>query len=589
MHGNPAIVKVSKKRGREMKIRQMIKKGWRRLPVRLLTVIVLTVLPINLISIVVSGMVFFNSTEQIRDSYQRELDGGLTYFSNRLDDMDHYYDNFVTQYLEALTLGMEEETDRMVCYEMLDRLKQTYEYADFEGFFYLYDRNSRQLYLKYNSSRYTVKEVEAIKKKLTKMEEIKESKKDWGVEHLGHYYFVGRTNKYTNYQIGLYIDIEQVLSDSVGKFASDGVAIYIHQSEDKVLKFENGSLSLLENESWDEIFRTRLWEKNVYWSVGNGRNEIGVYIPTNKYFGGTQILYICILLLAIAGIALIAVLWKMLERRVVFPLQKLDTGMKEIEQEHLKFRIENTDKNETSDFQYLYTAFNHMAQEVEESKEKDKKMYQTELDNLKLQVNPHMLLNSFNMIYSMAQTKNYEYIQKYTLLLVEYFRYVLRENSSLVPLKKEMNFVENYIEIQKIRFPNTFSYVYRIDEELLDAYVPPLLIQNFVENSMKYGLIPGKNIEILINIRKKEERMVISVTDTGRGMTEEVLSRVSKGEIYYDRMGKKHIGIWNSRRRMEVFFGDDTTFSIVSWPEEGTQVWIEIPALYEMGEQQDGK
>ncbi len=570
-------------------MKQMIKKGWRRLPVRLLTVIVLTILPLNMISIVVSGMVFLNSTEQIRDSYQRELDGGLTYFSNRLDDMDRYYDNFVTQYLEALTLGMEEETDRMVCYEMLDRLKQTYEYADFEGFFYLYDRNSRQLYLKYNSSRYTVKEVEALKKKLAKMEEIRGSKKDWGVEHLGHSYFVGRTNKYTNYQIGLYIDIEQALSDSVGKFASDGVALYIRQSDDTVLKFENGSLSLLENENWDEIFRTSLWEKNVYWSVGDGRNEIGVYIPMNKYFGGTQILYICILLLAIAGIALIAVLWKMLEKRVVFPLQKLDTGMKEIEQEHLKFRIENTDQNETSDFQYLYTAFNHMAQEVEESKEKDKKMYQTELDNLKLQVNPHMLLNSFNMIYSMAQTKNYEYIQKYTLLLVEYFRYVLRENSSLVPLRKEMNFVENYIEIQKIRFPNTFSYVYRVDEELLDAYVPPLLIQNFVENSMKYGLIPGKSIEILINIRKKEDRMVISVTDTGRGMTEEVLSRVSKGEVYYDRMGKKHIGIWNCRRRMEVFYGDDTTFSIVSRPEEGTQVWIEIPALYETGEQQNGK
>ncbi len=56
----------------------------------------------------------------------------------------------------------------------------------------------------------------------------------------------------------------------------------------------------------------------------------------------------------------------------------------------------------------------------------------------------------------------------------------------------------NYVEIQKIRFPHTFSFVYKMDEDVMTAYVPPLLIQNFVENSMKYGLIPGKNIEILI-------------------------------------------------------------------------------------------
>lgn len=65
-----------------MKIKEMVKYGWMRLPVRLLTVIVFTVLPINMISIAVSGMVFFNSVRQIKDSYQRELDGGLSYFSN---------------------------------------------------------------------------------------------------------------------------------------------------------------------------------------------------------------------------------------------------------------------------------------------------------------------------------------------------------------------------------------------------------------------------------------------------------------------------------------------------------------------------
>ena len=106
---------------------------------------------------------------------------------------------------------------------------------------------------------------------------------------------------------------------------------------------------------------------------------------------------------------------------------------------------------------------------------------------------------------------------------------------------------------------------------------------------MKYGLIPGKKIEILINIQKKEDRLAISVIDTGRGMDPEVLDIVRRGEIYHDRMGKKHIGIWNCRRRMEVFYGKDTKIHITSKPQEGTQVWMEVPLIYEVEEQADDR
>lgn len=571
-----------------MKLGKMIKESWRKLPVRLLIVVLFTVLPINMISIVVSGMVFYNSTRQIRDSYQRELDSGMTYFFKLLEDMDHYYDSFVTDYLEDLTLSSDAEGDNMACYEMLDSLKTTFNYANFDGVFYLYERKSGRVYFKYNSDRYNVNEVEAMKRKLAKMEEIPGSKKDWGIEHLGHYYFVSRTNKYTNYQIGLYIDLEQALSGIFGQFASDGTKLYVNYKKN-MLQLADGTLSYIEDQTWEEVFEQSWFEKNVFWNSADGKAKVGVVVPRNRYFAGTQLLYMVLIFFAVGGIILLYGLWRLLQRRVILPLYRLDLAMQEVEKENLTFRIENTDKNETEDFRYLYRVFNRMAGEVEQSREKDKKMYQTELDNLKLQVNPHMLLNSFNMIYSLAQTKNYEYIQRYSMLLVEYFRYVLRENSSLVTLKKEMDFVVNYVEIQKIRFPNTFSFVYKVDEDVMTAYVPPLLIQNFVENSMKYGLIPGKNIEILINIRKKEGRLAISVIDTGRGMALEVLDLVSRGEIYHDRMGKKHIGIWNCRRRMEVFYGKDTKFHITSKPEEGTQVWMEVPLIYEVEEQADDR
>ena len=454
-----------------MKLGKMIKESWKKLPVRLLIVVLFTVLPINMISIVVSGMVFYNSTRQIRDSYQRELDSGMTYFFKLLEDMDHYYDSFVTDYLEDLTLSSDAEGDNMACYEMLDSLKTTFNYANFDGVFYLYERKSGRVYFKYNSDRYNVNEVEAMKRKLAKMEEIPGSKKDWGIEHLGHYYFVSRTNKYTNYQIGLYIDLEQAMSGIFGQFASDGTKLYVNYKKN-MLQLADGTLSYIEDQTWEDVFEHSWFEKNVFWNSADGKAKVGVVVPRNRYFAGTQLLYMVLIFFAVSGIALLYGLWRLLQKRVILPLYRLDLAMQEVEKENLTFRIENTDKNETEDFRYLYRVFNRMAGEVEQSREKDKKMYQTELDNLKLQVNPHMLLNSFNMIYSLAQTKNYEYIQRYSMLLVEYFRYVLRENSSLVTLKKEMDFVVNYVEIQKIRFPNTFSFVYRVNEDVMTAYVP---------------------------------------------------------------------------------------------------------------------
>ena len=214
-------------------------------------------------------------------------------------------------------------------------------------------------------------------------------------------------------------------------------------------------------------------------------------------------------------------------------------------------------------------------------------MYQVQLDNLRLQVNPHMLLNSFNMIYSLAQSRNFQCIQEYSLLLVEYFRYALKETDRFVTVEKEMEFVENYVNIQKIRFPGAFTSVHRIQPDCAEALVPPLLIENFVENAMKYALVSGSTIEVLINIRQEEKHLLISICDTGRGIKPEILDCLKRGEIYRDKMGKEHIGVWNCRRRMEVFYGDAASMKITSSLGQGTQVWLDVPYMTEAGENRE--
>lgn len=93
-------------------------------------------------------------------------------------------------------------------------------------------------------------------------------------------------------------------------------------------------------------------------------------------------------------------------------------------------------------------------------------------------------------------------IREFSLNLSKYFRYALRNTSEFVTIQSEIDFIKVYSKVQKIRYPNAFYIMFDVDEELMEEMIPPLIIQNFVENSTKYALVPGEEIEILVIIKK---------------------------------------------------------------------------------------
>ena len=93
---------------------------------------------------------------------------------------------------------------------------------------------------------------------------------------------------------------------------------------------------------------------------------------------------------------------------------------------------------------------------------------------------------------------------------------------------------------------------------------------------MKYAVKPGQVTEILLNVNRRDDRLEISVTDTGTGMKPEILEALRTGEPFVDAMGQKHIGIWNCRRRIEVFYNEAPNISIVSG-QGGTQIFLDVP------------
>lgn len=289
------------------------------------------------------------------------------------------------------------------------------------------------------------------------------------------------------------------------------------------------------------------------------------------------------MILSVVTVLYCPLLYKRLKLDILDPMAVLDTALESVKNDR-SYRIPPQPERHSDEFLHLFDEFNVMAQEVQSSYEKDVKMLETEMDNLRLQVNPHMLLNSYNMIYALAQSKNFSVIQDYSLCLVDYFRYVLRRGQNLVSVRQELEFVENFFRIQRIRFPGRFSYVYQADDDAMSAQIPPLLIENFVENAVKYALDPTKPIEIVVSVRKEEdddgkEKLHIAITDTGSGIRPEVLEKLKAREPYIDEAGHKHIGIYNCFRRIELFYGEEGDIHFSSGQNQGTQIYLIVPYM----------
>lgn len=558
--------------GRKAKKTSLYHRLTRSLTPRILMAIMVIFLPVCFLSIFTAGIVMTRSTEQIVESFERELAVDMGRLEQNMKVAKTDMDRFVSTYLSELS-SRGTYVNEATTMDMLKELDGILEHTSLPGYLYLYNLSTGKIYIKYQGLPYTTLQQEKQKENLKLIAQSIEIV-DYEQMRLNQEDYMVRSYSYLNYRAGFLFHLSESISGQLADHYQDG-AIYYLGKHPMVLKGDG----LIEEagQNWETLTRSTIAKRCINWK--SKELPLNVCLQFSNAIAWKMIPYAnwILLVMALLCVLLVPFMWRVLKKEVILPLGILVYGMQELGKNDLSYRIRSQDRKNSEEIQYLYNSFDKMAAEIEQSKEKDIKMVKVELDNLRLQVNPHMLLNSFNMIYSLAQSKNYTCIQNYSMHLVEYFRYVLRKNDDFVTVKKELEFIENYKEIQKIRFPNAFTCVYNIDKACLEAQIPPLLIENFMENSMKYAMIPGQTIEVLLNVRREEEQLLISVIDTGRGIRPEILAEIKKGKPYLDKNGNKHIGIWNCMRRVEAFYGEKAKLSIVSTRGEGTQIFLAIP------------
>ena len=195
-------------------------------------------------------------------------------------------------------------------------------------------------------------------------------------------------------------------------------------------------------------------------------------------------------------------------------------------------------------------------------------LVQSQLEALKMQVHPHFLFNTLHSISAML-SKDTEGARKMITRLGDFLRLTLENSGSMeVTLKQEIEFLNGYLEIERIRFQGRLTTDIRVDPEVLDVPVPNLILQPIVENAMRHaiGNSTAGRVEVVAAPRNGVVR--IEVRDNGPGIHADRLIDARRG---------KGLGLANTQARLEGLYGDAASFELSNNPSGGLIVILEIP------------
>ena len=189
------------------------------------------------------------------------------------------------------------------------------------------------------------------------------------------------------------------------------------------------------------------------------------------------------------------------------------------------------------------------------------------LDALTRQINPHFLFNTLNSVAALIRT-NPEEARKVVYKLSHILRRLLKQTGNLTPLREELEFIDDYLAIEMVRFGDKLRFSKDIDPDTIDQPVPSMLLQPIIENSIKHGLsskLGGGSIRL--RTWMNDGRLHLLIEDDGVGIPESKLSTL------FD-LG---IGVSNTNERLKVIYGDDYRMWVDSKPGEGTRTGVELP------------
>jgi sensor histidine kinase YesM len=215
--------------------------------------------------------------------------------------------------------------------------------------------------------------------------------------------------------------------------------------------------------------------------------------------------------------------------------------------------------------------------EILKSVEKDRTLKESQLQALQMQMDPHFLFNTLNIIARMSMFEGANTSEKLIQAMSKILRYNLSNNGDLVNIYDEIESIKNYLTIQEIRFQDQMVFNLEIGKNLNNVYIPPMIIQPIVENAIIHGLKNRVRDGIVdIKVEKRDDYAIIEVSDNGKGIDDEIIENILKNNLKKDKESTK-VGLLNVKKRLELIFGQENLLQLENRLNGGTKVKILVP------------
>lgn len=270
---------------------------------------------------------------------------------------------------------------------------------------------------------------------------------------------------------------------------------------------------------------------------------------------------------------------------------KLSSGDFEIPDIHFNSVIEVNQVSEA--FNDMKKSIRHYVEELHHQKEMEQQIMTEKVRNLKMeqllkrmelytmqaQMNPHFLFNTINTGVQLAIIEDADRTAEYMENLAALFRYNIRGKQFFVSLRHELEGLESYFNILKIRFPKTLKLILDVQKNLLDNFnCPAMVIQPLVENSMLHAFSNKEGIgTVKVSVRYKEPILTISVQDDGIGIPDDIVRELLTPHTHEYKLSSKVMGLENVIQRCYFFYPDQKdVIDIITAPNSGTEILIKI-------------
>lgn len=512
------------------------------------------VIPLNFVSLAVASIMIHDAQNSIRNSiyatlhnYTMYIDQMITNTENLMYDFSKYNPEYTAFFSDSDSLAYQ-----LARYALASTITEKKQYTTLADYYFFYHEDPEDYML--TPHNVTVFDDFLFEQNYFSKENLSENMR-WHLADIENRTYLIRTYLTGDTYYGAIIDLQSILK---------GIEQSISQPIEKIafvseIPFDDNML-WISAESEKAAFSVALCFKPSVLSTGISGVQRALFLIVSLY------------------IILFPVLYLLVRKWTILPLRVLNEAHSQLENGNQEYRIQA--EANSPEFQQAYTSFNQMADSIQhlrlENIDKELARNKMLLDNLQLQIRPHFLLNTFNLLFTMIQTKNTAAASSMILYLSQYFRYLFQYGSNLELFAKEFELIEHYIEIANIQHPEAFTFQHEFDPEIHLVRVPPLLFHNFIENIISHALVHGKVVHIMFFGSYEDGMVTFQIADDGCGMKPEDVELINNGS-YEEYARGLHVGLRNSITRLKFFYHHQATLHVESTLGEGTIFTITFP------------